>query len=115
MTPGHINNLYNTVFWALVASGLSETDAEKRLAGTSASDKNDILFDQFEVNYNKEPEQFRRGSVALRLPLPSSEAEGQGAGAKKGRTKTAVGIVHEDMVREKFWFDHPELLADRRK
>jgi tRNA(His) guanylyltransferase len=28
---GHINNLYNTTFWALVGGGLSETEASKRL------------------------------------------------------------------------------------
>jgi tRNA(His) guanylyltransferase len=28
---GHINNLHNTVFWALVNDGISEQDATKRL------------------------------------------------------------------------------------
>jgi tRNA(His) guanylyltransferase len=109
---GHINNLYNTAFWALVASGLSETEAEKRLAGTTAADKNNILFDQFAVNYNKEPDQYRRGSLALRLP---SDCEGEGEAGTKKRGRTAVSIVHEDMVKEKFWVEHPDLLANRRK
>ena len=29
--PGHINNVYNTCFWALVHNGMSNTDAVKRL------------------------------------------------------------------------------------
>ena len=33
----HINNLYNTCFWALVHSGLSTTEAEKRLSVSMSS------------------------------------------------------------------------------
>lgn len=29
--PGHINNLYNTTFWAIVHSGKTETEAEEQL------------------------------------------------------------------------------------
>lgn len=33
MEPGHINNLYNTTFWALIQlGGLGNKDAEKTLA-----------------------------------------------------------------------------------
>jgi len=63
---GHINNLYNTTFWALVGLGqLSNTEAEKKLSGTLASDKNEILF-QFRMNYNNEPDMFKKGSVLYR-------------------------------------------------
>lgn len=41
----HINNLYNTTFWALVQQGgLSQADAHKKLKGTFSKDKNEILF-----------------------------------------------------------------------
>ncbi|KAL6242490.1 tRNA-His guanylyltransferase [Rhinocladiella similis] len=63
----HINNLYNTTFWALVQQGgMSQTAAEEFLKGTVASDKNEILWSKFGVNYNNEPEMFRKGSVVYR-------------------------------------------------
>mmetsp|Transcript_21471 Transcript_21471/g.39291 ORF Transcript_21471/g.39291 Transcript_21471/m.39291 type:complete len:184 (-) Transcript_21471:72-623(-) len=68
----HINNLYNTVFWALVHSGLSEAEAHARLKGSTSAQKNEILFSEFGVNYNTLPEVFKKGSV---LTKPSFQAE----------------------------------------
>lgn len=84
---GHINNLYNTSFWSLVLKGgLTTSEAEKRLLvgqgsncsqirlmvikGTVSSDKNEILFSQFGVNYNNEAEMFKKGSVLCRDVRP---------------------------------------------
>jgi tRNA(His) guanylyltransferase len=65
--PGHINNLYNTTFWALVQQGgMDARDAEQRLSGTVSSDKNEILFKEFGINYNNEPECFKKGTVLYR-------------------------------------------------
>lgn len=46
--------------------GTSPTDAEEELKGTVSSDKNEILFKRFGVNYNNEDEMFRKGSVVFR-------------------------------------------------
>ncbi|CAH2066918.1 unnamed protein product, partial [Iphiclides podalirius] len=64
----HINNLYNTTFWTLVQEGkLSPAQAEQRLCGTVSGDKNEILFKEFKINYNNEPEIFKRvGSLDRR-------------------------------------------------
>ncbi|KAH9424372.1 tRNA-histidine guanylyltransferase 1-like [Dermatophagoides pteronyssinus] len=84
----HINNLYNTTFHALTGeythyevndddnkfivtfpysetklSKLSTNEATKRLSHTSSSDKNEILFTDFDLNYNNELEQFRKGTI----------------------------------------------------
>lgn len=64
---GHINNLYNTTFWTLVQQGgLDPREAEQRLSGTVSSDKNEILFKDFGINYNNEPECFKKGTVLYR-------------------------------------------------
>jgi tRNA(His) guanylyltransferase len=34
--------------------------------GTLAADKNEILFSQFEINYNNEADMYRKGSVVFR-------------------------------------------------
>ncbi|EON69651.1 hypothetical protein W97_08911 [Coniosporium apollinis CBS 100218] len=63
----HINNLYNTAFWAQIQQGgIDPVKAEEELMGTSAADKNEILFSRFGVNYNNEPEVYRKGSVTFR-------------------------------------------------
>lgn len=36
------------------------------LQGTFSDDKNEILFSRFGINYNNEPEMFRKGSVIFR-------------------------------------------------
>lgn len=81
---GHINNLYNTAFWKLIQlGGLDNKEAEKTLAvrvpffcygsfiltwyqGTLAADKNEIMFSRFKINYNNEPEMFKKGSIIFR-------------------------------------------------
>ncbi|ETN41767.1 uncharacterized protein HMPREF1541_03704 [Cyphellophora europaea CBS 101466] len=63
----HINNLYNTTFWTLVLrGGLSQTGAEEHLKGTVSSDKNEMLFSRFGINYNNEPDMYRKGSCVFR-------------------------------------------------
>ena len=72
----HINNLYNTTFWALVLQGgLSVTDAHKRLKGTFSKDKNEILFSEFGINYTKEDAIFRKGSILVRELVPSTSSD----------------------------------------
>lgn len=82
-SAGHINNLYNTTFWAMVQQGgMNNVDAERELQvsrphyllgqliltrqGTVSSDKNEILFKRFGINYNNEPEMYKKGSVVYR-------------------------------------------------
>lgn len=59
----HINNLYNTSFWGLVLKcGMTTQEAEQKLNGTLSKEKNEILFSQCNINYNDEPEIFKKGS-----------------------------------------------------
>ncbi|KAB2576113.1 tRNA guanylyltransferase protein [Lasiodiplodia theobromae] len=63
----HINNLYNTTFWTLIQrGGMDAAAAEQRLSGTVSSDKNEILFKEFGINYNNEDDLFKKGSVVFR-------------------------------------------------
>ncbi|KAL6171242.1 tRNA-His guanylyltransferase [Exserohilum turcicum] len=72
----HINNLYNTTFWTLVQQGgMGTREAEERLKGTVSADKNEILFKEFGINYNNEPECFRKGTVLYRDFFPPPPAE----------------------------------------
>ncbi|CAB4256772.1 similar to Saccharomyces cerevisiae YGR024C THG1 tRNAHis guanylyltransferase, adds a guanosine residue to the 5' end of tRNAHis after transcription and RNase P cleavage [Maudiozyma barnettii] len=75
----HINNLYNTAFWQLVLKcGMTAQESENRLSGTVSSEKQEILFTDCGINYNNEPEIFKKGSLIT----------------KKG------DIIHVDVIKE---------------
>ncbi|GAA5841442.1 hypothetical protein JCM11251_007140 [Rhodosporidiobolus azoricus] len=67
----HINNMYNTCFWALVLQGgLSEFEANKELSGTVSSQKQEMLFSRFGINYNDLDPMFRKGSLVIWEDVP---------------------------------------------
>lgn len=62
----HINNLYNTTFWALVLQGnRSELAATKELEGTVSAEKHEILHSIFGINYDQLEPIFRKGSTVV--------------------------------------------------
>ncbi|KAJ2294539.1 tRNA-histidine guanylyltransferase 1-like [Coemansia sp. RSA 2706] len=104
--------MYNTCFWALVdKGGMSPQDAEKRLSGTLSADKNELLFADFGINYNDEPEIFRKGSVLIRGKELVDVPDSQGVVTK--RTHGVVLTLHCDIIRDKFWNEHPEILRGK--
>jgi len=88
----HINNLYNTCFWTLVLLGNhSNQEAEARLRPTDSSAKNELLFKEFGINYNKVDARFRKGSVIYKL-------------------QKEWKVAHVDIIGESFWRENmPEL------
>ncbi|KAL4934357.1 tRNA guanylyltransferase [Aspergillus undulatus] len=129
----HINNLYNTTFWMMVLrGGMSNTEAEEELKGTVSSDKNEILFKRFGINYNNEEEIYKKGSVVFRQyqieetktkdgPVPSEEdGAPQGAISKtqqeklrKLRRKAQVIVEHVDIIKDEFWERRPWILSGK--
>lgn len=98
----HVNNLFNTVFWALVhRGGKSVQEAEACLKGTLSKEKHEILFSQFSINYNDEPIMFRKGSFLMKRLHSSTDCSS---------VPEAV-IVHEDIIADDFWDRHPHLLG----
>jgi tRNA(His) guanylyltransferase len=135
----HINNLYNTTFWTLVQQGgLTQPDAEQHLKGTVSGDKNEILFSQFGVNYNKEPEMFRKGSCIFReyestpvvtaevqqaatdisengdtrvTDVPEKLSRTQQEKQRKAKAKAMVVVRHLDIIKDDFWSERPWILS----
>lgn len=132
----HINNLFNTTFWALVQQGGKSTqEAEQILKGTLSKDKHDILFSQFGINYNNESEIFRKGSLLTKAHqltciqqydkvsnvicsgLPPGQATFDKTGTLQkgdkihdGKVATIVA-VHDDIMGDEFWLRNPLLLG----
>ncbi|KAJ8729364.1 hypothetical protein PYW08_000945 [Mythimna loreyi] len=103
----HINNLYNTTFWTLVLKGnLSPSQAEKRLCGTVSADKNEILFKEFLINYNNEPEIFKRGTLLMRKSIFHNNLD---------KHSNVIVDTHDDMLKDRFWKEHSSLLLNKPK
>nr|KAI8768872.1 putative tRNA(His) guanylyltransferase isoform X2 [Biomphalaria glabrata] len=119
----HINNLYNTCFWKLVQEkGLSPAQSEARLRGTLSSDKNELLFSEFNINYNNIPELYRKGSVLIRnkeLNGPektmTSNNEDKTRYSKSEQKKALASclVLHCDIIGKKFWEEYPYILSDK--
>ncbi|EJD06810.1 tRNAHis guanylyltransferase [Fomitiporia mediterranea MF3/22] len=138
----HINNLYNTVFWALVKQGgQTTTEAHATLRGTVSSQKHEILFSRFGINYNNIEPQFRKGSIIVREVNPeasvdppsssptsvttaaqeaapdapmddaSADPSSKYRSAKK-RPRSTLRVLHEDLIGDGFWEQRPGLLDD---
>ncbi|XP_051513620.1 probable tRNA(His) guanylyltransferase isoform X2 [Myxocyprinus asiaticus] len=113
----HINNLYNTTFWTLVQKGgLTTTQAEDRLNGTQAADKNDILFSEFNINYNNEPLMHKKGTTLIwekvnetttrQIKRPNEEE----TEVIVTRTRKTVTTHSCDIIGDQFWEEHPDIL-----
>ncbi|KAJ3214857.1 tRNA-His guanylyltransferase [Dinochytrium kinnereticum] len=100
----HINNLYNTTFWALVKDELSpqsEVEAQAILKDTDSAAKNEILFSKFNINYNTLPAIFRKGTLLRRTKIAVEEAVGQGL--SKAKIRPHILVEHIDIINEAFW------------
>lgn len=121
--PAHINNLYNTTFWALVhadnADGLGERRAHETLKGTVSSEKNEILFGRFGINYDKLEPMFRKGTTIVwgettpdeKAGTEEDAGDGAGEGPVKSQEKAKgsrrgapeLRTLHVDIIGKDFW------------
>ena len=109
----HINNLYNTCFWKFVLEeGLSHKKTEKILKDTVSSDKHELLFSKFKLNYSHEPAIFRKGSLLIRHwksdpakleKYNQLKKEGKIKNLSKPREKLNWNLEHCDLIQNKFW------------
>lgn len=112
----HINNLYNTSFWSLIQKcGRTPAEAEADLLGTLAKDKHEILFLRCNINYNNEPEMFKKGTVVVRsyenwAPDAADASARQKQRQEKQRRKAVVSQLHTDIIKDAFWDERPWLL-----
>ena len=51
---------------------MNKDQAHQKLKGTLSNDKNEILFSQFNINYNNQPEVYKKGTLLIRVKKPAS-------------------------------------------
>ncbi|KAH9481879.1 tRNA(His) guanylyltransferase [Psilocybe cubensis] len=138
----HINNLYNTTFWALIQQGgQTATEAHATLRGTFSKEKHEILFSRFGINYNQLDARYRKGSVLFREEIPSDDLVATGTTVteseevledpevggsitstqgekRKGKSKkskqkqTRIVLDHCDIIKDEFWDTRRWILSE---
>lgn len=79
-------------------------DATEKLSGTVSSDKHDILFLQYKINYNNELEQFKKGTVIVDTQKTYDE---------KNYNPDAIQHYHVDFTKStNFWNEHSHIFND---
>ncbi|KAL6556898.1 hypothetical protein OROHE_006774 [Orobanche hederae] len=94
----HLSNQYDTCYWELIKSGKSEKEAKEMLKVFLKKDKNELLFQQFNINYNDIPKAFRQGTCTLKTECKDDD----GCPLKRPRRK--IKMVHPKNIASKsFW------------
>ena len=78
---------------------------QERLKGSFAKDKNEILFSEFGVNYNNEPEQFRKGTSIFRKKVEVKTDSGGTA------MRTRVVEHNGDIIGDDFWAENSHIFG----
>lgn len=70
-----------------------------------SSQKNELLYSRFGINYNEIDISFRKGNLLvwgeIEVPIRGQSAE-EGA-AVRTRTKKRVLLVHDDVIKDEWW------------
>ncbi|KAJ8544101.1 hypothetical protein K7X08_028612 [Anisodus acutangulus] len=102
-TECHISNQYNTCLWKLVLSGKSEKEAKEIFKGTQKQEQNELLFQQFGINYKDLPQIFRQGSCAIKIKVDDIVKYRENGTPVKRPRKKAVIVHSENVATKMFW------------
>ncbi|KAL9175038.1 hypothetical protein ABFS82_02G089900 [Erythranthe guttata] len=99
----HLNNQYDTCFWQLIKSGKPENEAEEMLKGSLKQDRNELLYQSFNINYKKDiPEIFRQGTCSLRTVEDIVKYKEDGSAVKRCKRKF-TRVYSENIASRRFW------------
>jgi tRNA(His) guanylyltransferase len=101
----HINNLYNTCFWALLQDSkrnLSENQVQNILKDTDSAAKNELLFSDYGINYAKIDPIFRKGSFLYKEQVDKVHVS-KVSGEACTRKRSELRVIHDDLISNDFW------------
>ncbi|KAK0533920.1 tRNA-His guanylyltransferase [Tilletia horrida] len=122
----HINNLYNTTFWALIQQGgMTEHQANEELRHTISAQKHEILYARFQINYDRLPQMYRKGTTLVWESMPPSPSAASSSQAQEGpsmispkparrdaaaaKPRKVLRTLHVDIIGDSFWTQPAEL------
>ncbi|GAU09984.1 hypothetical protein TSUD_335110 [Trifolium subterraneum] len=99
----HLENQYDQCFWRLVRRGMNEKEAHEFIDEAKKRDLNDILFDEFNINYNTLDPIFRQGSCVLKTVVGDVVKYTEN-GAPVERQRRKIITVHSKKIAgTRFW------------
>lgn len=108
----HVSNQYDQCYWRLVKRRMTESEAQDFLKGAEKCDKNDLLFDEFNVNYNTLEAIFRQGSfVAKTVVEDVVKYKDNGDPIKRPRRKITT-VQSKKIASRRFWNGQSILLKE---
>ncbi|KAI4374353.1 hypothetical protein MLD38_012360 [Melastoma candidum] len=108
----HVSNLYITCLWMMIKHKKTYEQAEEILKDTQRSERNEFLFQQFNVNYKKLPQIFRLGSCSFMTQSEDTvKYTTNGSPVKRMRRRPAV-FQCESISKQRFWKEHQSLAVE---
>ncbi|XP_061345505.1 tRNA(His) guanylyltransferase 2-like [Gastrolobium bilobum] len=108
----HVNNQYDQCFSRLVKRGMTESEARDFLKGAEKCNLNNLLFDEFNVNYNTLEPMFRQGSCVLKT-MVEDVVKYTEKGVPIKRHKRKIITLHSKKIASKrFWNEQSVLLKE---
>ncbi|KAH1065961.1 hypothetical protein J1N35_030948 [Gossypium stocksii] len=109
----HVQNQYNTCFWELVKKGgKTEMEAQEILKYAKEQDRNELLHQQFGINYNDTLALFRQGTCIFKTEVQDIVKYNEdGTPVKRLRRKAGI-FRSENIAGRRFWNAHASLLKE---
>ncbi|KAF7825594.1 tRNA(His) guanylyltransferase 2-like [Senna tora] len=108
----HVNNQYDQCFWRLVKRGMTEREAQDFLKGAEKHDKNDLLFEEFAVNYNTLDAMFRQGTCVTKAVVEDIvKYKENGSPIRRSRRKI-ITMHTKKLASRRFWNEQSVLVKE---
>ncbi|CAA2967205.1 tRNA(His) guanylyltransferase 2-like [Olea europaea subsp. europaea] len=102
----HLSNQYNTCLWELIRNGKSEKEAQEILKGTHKQDKNELLYQGFNINYKEQETIFRQGTCILKTEVQHIVKYNQDGSPVQRLRMKAIKVHSKNIASRSFWNDY---------
>ncbi|TKY64136.1 tRNA(His) guanylyltransferase 2 [Spatholobus suberectus] len=108
----HLSNQHDQCLWRLVERGMDEKEAWDFVKGFDKSDLNNLLFDEFNVNYNTLEPIFRQGSCVLKTMVEDIVKYTDNCAPIKRHRRKIITVHSKKIASKRFWNEQTVLLKE---
>ncbi|CAJ1968356.1 unnamed protein product [Sphenostylis stenocarpa] len=108
----HLSDQHEQCLWRLVERGMNLNEAWDIIKGFDKSELNNLLFDEFNVNYNTLEPIFRQGSCVLKTLVEDIVKYKDNGDPIKRQRRKIITVHSKKIAGKRFWNEHTVLLKD---
>ncbi|CAJ1966986.1 unnamed protein product [Sphenostylis stenocarpa] len=108
----HLSDQHEQCLWRLVEHGMNENEAWDIIKGFDKSELNNLLFDEFNVNYNTLEPIFREVSCVLKTVVEDIVKYKDNGAPIKWHRRKIITVHSKKIAGKRFWNEHTVLLKD---